>query len=308
MISLLRFYLPGKGARLGCRLDETVYDVTALDGSLASWLKASVGRIPQAIADLTAHAAQAPTSLRIPFSQLDEASAAGMASKLARGGEAYLLPPVDYQEVWAAGVTYERSRLARQAEAVDGGDVYARAYAAGRPEVFYKAASRHVVGPYDHVGIRSDSAWSVPEPELAVVLNPQLQVVGFTVGNDMSSRDIEGANPLYLPQAKIYTASCALGPEIVLLPSREWPDATISMEVRRGGSVEFRGEVHTQRIRRSIPDLLSYLGRCYTFPEGVVLLSGTGIVPPDDFKLEPDDLIDILIDGIGRLINPVKVV
>ncbi|MCY4024314.1 MAG: fumarylacetoacetate hydrolase family protein, partial [Anaerolineaceae bacterium] len=158
------------------------------------------------------------------------------------------------------------------------------------------------------VGIRSDASWSVPEPELGVVYNPAMEAVGFTVGNDMSSRDIEGANPLYLPQAKMFTASCALGPGIALQATEDWPDAQIRMRIEREGAEVFRGSIHTSRIRRRIPELGDFLGRSYNLPRGAVLLTGTAIVPPADFTLVAGDVIVIGIDGIGELMNIAKVV
>jgi 2-dehydro-3-deoxy-D-arabinonate dehydratase len=205
-------------------------------------------------------------------------------------------------------VTYERSRQARQEEALDGGDIYARVYGAERPELFFKAQGRHVVGPHEAVGIRADSRWSVPEPELAVVFNSALEAVGFAVGNDMSSRDIEGANPLYLPQAKIYTASCALGPGIVLAAASDWPVAAIRLCIHRAEKSVFEGETHTARLRRPLAELAQYLGRSNRFPDGVVLFTGTGIVPPPDFTLAAGDMVEITVDGIGTLTNPVQVV
>jgi 2-dehydro-3-deoxy-D-arabinonate dehydratase len=158
------------------------------------------------------------------------------------------------------------------------------------------------------VGIRADATWSVPEPELGLVINPAMQVVGFAVGNDMSSRDIEGENPLYLPQAKIYTGACAIGPGLVLSPADTWPPLTIRLEIRRAGAVVFDGEVHTDRIHRRIGELVEYLGRSNTFPDGVVLLTGTGIVPPTDFSLQAGDVVQISMGAIGTLTNPVMVV
>lgn len=268
--------------RLGVCDGEQVADISAQYPTLAAWLRASVGRVEEAIREL-------------------------------EGLEATIVPqkwlaPVDEQEIWAAGVTYERSRAARQEEAVDGGDIYARVYQAERPELFFKAQGRNVVGPDGEVGIRADASWSVPEPELAVIANPAMEVVGFTVGNDMSSRDIEGANPLYLPQAKVYTASCALGPKIVLRAGNEWPDTSIRITIWRGKAAVFEGEVHTSRIHRRIRELLDYLGRSNAFPQGVVLLTGTGIVPPNDFTLAAGDRVQITIDGIGTLSNTVKIV
>jgi 2-dehydro-3-deoxy-D-arabinonate dehydratase len=212
---------------------------------------------------------------------------------------------VDTQDVWASGVTYARSRSARQEEAVDGGDIYARVYAAERPELFFKAQGARVVGPLDTVGIRADAAWNVPEPELTLLLNPALEVVGYTAGNDMSSRDIEGANPLYLPQAKVYNRSCALGPGVALMPLAAWPDTSIGVTVARDGVAVFADAVHTQRIHRTLAELVAYLGRSSSYPDGAALLTGTGIVPPNDFTLQPGDIVTVTIDGVGALVNTV---
>ena len=212
---------------------------------------------------------------------------------------------MDEQEIWAAGVTYKRSREARREESADGGDVYARVYDAERPEIFFKASSKNTVGHLDAVGIRRDSRWNVPEPELVLVVNPAMEMLGFTIGNDMSSRDIEGANPLYLPQAKVYTASCAIGPGILLAPSSEWLDTTIRLAISRGGHDIFNGAISTDQIKRRIPELIDYLGRSNTYPGGAMLLTGTGIVPPADFTLQADDIVTISIDGIGSLQNRV---
>ncbi|MDE0610181.1 MAG: fumarylacetoacetate hydrolase family protein [Anaerolineaceae bacterium] len=287
---LLRVDDPEQGPRYVLQDGETVSDVHDAIGSLADWLTGSVGRAAEAIDGLREQAAVAET--RWP-----------------RGEFALpLLAPVDEQEVWAAGVTYEDSRKARQEEAVDGGDVYARVYVAERPEIFFKAQAWRVIGPGGEVGIRSDASWSVPEPELGVVYNPAMEAVGFTVGNDMSSRDIEGANPLYLPQAKMFTASCALGPGIALRATEYWPDAQIRMRIEREGGEVFRGSIHTSRIRRRIPELGDFLGRSYSLPKGAVLLTGTAIVPPPDFTLVAGDVIVIGIDGIGELMNVARVV
>jgi len=198
------------------------------------------------------------------------------------GNTPHLLAPIDRQEVWAAGVTYLRSREARERESEEA-DVYSRVYDAPRPEIFFKATPHRVAGPYAPVCVRSDSGWSVPEPELALVLNSDLQLVGYTIGNDMSARDIEGANPLYLPQAKVYTGCCALGPTIVL--ATEVPPLEIECAIRRSEEVVFEGRISTDQFKRSYAELIEYLGRDNSFPEGVVLLTGTGIVPPDDFTL-----------------------
>ncbi len=299
MTVLVRYYRSGKGAGLGLLIDGVIHDVSSDYPSLTVLLEDSIGGVAEAIASLEAAAQESDT--KTPLDQLQPLNHPQAGFNW--------LPPIEHsQEVWAAGVTYERSRAARQEEAIDGGDVYARVYAAQRPELFFKARGHHVVGHLAEVGIRSDAAWSVPEPELAILFNSALEVVGFTVGNDMSSRDIEGENPLYLPQAKVYTAACALGPGIVLSPSTEFPQATIRVEIERAGQAAFTGDVHTARIKRTISELASYLGRCNTYPDGVFLLTGTGIVPPSDFTLAAGDVITIEIEGIGTLRNPVKVV
>jgi 2-dehydro-3-deoxy-D-arabinonate dehydratase len=217
-----------------------------------------------------------------------------------------LLPPVDEQEVWAAGVTYAWSKEARVREARSK-EVYVRVYEAERPEIFFKSTAPKVVGPNDWIGLRGDSGWNVPEPELALVLNPRMQIVGYTVGNDVSSRDIEGENPLYLPQAKIYRHSCALGPAIVL--SGEDVDANhlaVRLTISRGGVPAFEGQTNTARMHRSLTNLIGYLARYNDFAPGVVLLTGTGIVPPDDFSLHDGDEVVIEIKGIGLLRNGVR--
>ncbi len=221
-----------------------------------------------------------------------------------------LLPPVDQQEVWAAGVTYLRSKKAREEEAAaaGGGTFYDRVYTAPRPELFFKATPARVVGPGQPVRVRRDSRWSVPEPELALVVSPDLRIVGYTIGNDMSARDIEGENPLYLPQAKVYKQSCALGPCITLasaLPPRE--QVGIRLRVERGGGVAFEGATGLDRMARKLEELVDWLGRENEFPHGAILLTGTGIVPPDEFTLQHGDLVTIAIDGIGELRNPVVI-
>ncbi|MBX3081453.1 MAG: fumarylacetoacetate hydrolase family protein [Anaerolineae bacterium] len=216
--------------------------------------------------------------------------------------------PVGRQEIWAAGVTYKRSEEARELES-NNSTIYSRVYNATRPELFFKAMGYDALGMGQPVGIRFDARWSVPEPELVVVMNAHMEVVGFTIGNDMSSRDIEGENPLYLPQAKVYEASCALGPRIWLQPGRTtWPEAKIEMEIERAGKVVFGGETSTAAIHRPLAELIEYLGRCKRFPYGAMLFTGTGIVPPDDFGLAEGDQVRIRIDPIGELVNTVRVV
>ncbi len=214
--------------------------------------------------------------------------------------------PVEPPEVWGAGVTYERSRDARMAESDDAKDLYLLVYEAERPELFLKdAGCRRTVGPGEPLGVRSDSAWNVPEPEIAVVLGEGGAPAGLTIGNDVSSRDIEGANPLYLPQAKIFAGACALGPAI-LVPD-DW-EAPLEIQMRisdPGGSEVFSGETSTDRMRRTFPELVEWLLRANPVPAGSVLLTGTGLVPPDDFTLEPGHVVEIHVPGIGTLTNPV---
>jgi len=217
------------------------------------------------------------------------------------------LAPLESQEVWAAGVTYLRSRDARMDEARDtGGDTfYDRVYVADRPELFFKATPHRVVGDGAEVRIRRDSRWSVPEPEVALAINAHGAIFGYTIGNDMSSRDIEGENPLYLPQAKVYRGSCALGPGLVVrhpLP----PDTTIRLEITRGGAPVFTGETALDRMKRQFPELAEWLFREDAFPHGCYLLTGTGVVPPNDFTLAPGDRIRIAIAGLGSLHNTVS--
>jgi 2-dehydro-3-deoxy-D-arabinonate dehydratase len=221
--------------------------------------------------------------------------------------ELTLLAPVDAQEVWAAGVTYRRSQEARERESAGAARFYDLVYTASRPELFFKATPHRVVGPGGRVRVRRDSRWSVPEPELALVLSPHLRLVGYTIGNDMSARDIEGENPLYLPQAKVYDHACALGPVITLCDSMPpLARVTIRLVIERGGQRVFEGSTDLSAMARPLPDLIDWLGRDNSFPNGVVLLTGTGIVPPDEFALAAGDGVHIDISGIGRLTNVVE--
>jgi 2-dehydro-3-deoxy-D-arabinonate dehydratase len=218
-----------------------------------------------------------------------------------------LLAPIGSQEVWAAGVTYFRSRNARMEESksAGGGDFYDRVYNATRPELFFKSTPHRVVGPGAKVAIRDDASWSVPEPELTLLVTPRGKIAGYTIGNDMSSRDIEGENPLYLPQAKVYDRSCALGP-CLLIRDEPLPDATeIALEIRRDDAVAFSGATTLQAMKRKPEELVKYLYRNNSFPQGCFLLTGTGVVPPDSFTLKPGDEIRITIPPIGTLVNVV---
>ena len=218
-----------------------------------------------------------------------------------------LRAPLQSQEVWAAGVTYLRSRTARMEEAklAGGGTFYDRVYEADRPELFFKATPHRVAAPGTPVRIRTDGTWNVPEPELTLAINSGGRIFGFTIGNDMSSRDIEGENPLYLPQAKVYDRSAALGPCIVITDTLPGPDVSISLEIRRDGGIGFSGETTVGRIKRPLPSLADWLFRENSFPHGCFLMTGTGIVPPDAFTLRRGDEIRITIPPVGTLINHV---
>jgi 2-dehydro-3-deoxy-D-arabinonate dehydratase len=242
-----------------------------------------------------------------PVAQLQQAVQRGLP-RLA-WSEARLLAPVERQEVWAAGVTYLRSKTARMEESDFSATAYDRVYEAERPEIFFKSLAEKVVGQNEPVGIRADANWNVPEPELALVFNSRGRIVGHTIGNDMSSRDIEGENLLYLPQAKTYHRSCALGPWISLgateAAAREWK---IRIAINRNGAAAFSGETSVAQLKRGFEELGGFLFRSQVFPHGVVLLTGTGLVPPDGFTLQEKDVVEIEISGVGQLCNPVVVV
>ncbi len=217
-------------------------------------------------------------------------------------------PPIGAQEVWACGVTYLRSRDARRVESEEaGGDVfYDLVYDADRPEIFFKATPHRVVGPGGGIRIRRDSTWNVPEPELTLAVSSSGRIFGHTIGNDVSSRSIEGENPLYIPQAKVYDGCAALGPRLVLGPP-PGVDTTIALTIVRHDSTVFEGETSVGRIKRSFDELVEYLFRDNSFPNGVYVMTGTGIVPGDDFTLQPGDEVSIVIDGVGTLTNRVVV-
>jgi len=257
-----------------------------------------------------------PAGITRMFPLLESEDALAQLNRLARHKLPHLalsaielLAPVEDQEVWAAGVTYLRSKKARMEESDSSASAYDKVYAAERPEIFFKSLPGKVVGSGDAVGIRRDAKWNVPEPELALVINSRGKIVGHTVGNDMSSRDIEGENLLYLPQAKIYTRSCALGPCIRLGASeaqaREW---TIKIEIKRAGQIVFAGETSAGNMKRTFEELAGYLFRSQTFTGGAILLTGTGVVPPDTFTLREKDVIEIEVSEIGLLKNSVVVV
>ena len=218
-----------------------------------------------------------------------------------------ILAPIGSQEVWAAGVTYYRSRSARMEEskAASGGDFYDRVYNAERPELFFKGTAHRVVGAGGKVAIRSDARWSVPEPELVLLVSPRGKITGYTIGNDMSSRDIEGENPLYLPQAKVYDRSCALGPCLLISEEPLPAETEIRIEIERAEKIAFSGATSLAEMKRKPQELVGYLYRCNSFPHGCFLFTGTGIVPPDSFTLQTGDEIRITIPPIGSLVNEV---
>ncbi len=221
-------------------------------------------------------------------------------------GTVKFLAPIDSQEVWAAGVTYKRSQVARMEESESGASHYDKVYTAPRPELFFKGNARHCSGPGEPVRVRQDSRWTVPEPEFTLVVSPTGKLVGYTIGNDMSARDIEGENPLYLPQAKVYNQCCGLGPCVLLADQSLNRDATkVILTIHRAGRQAFRGETHLGMIVRGFEELIGWLIRENDLPDGAFLLTGTGVVPPDDFTLEDGDSVSIEITGVGTLTNPV---
>ena len=241
--------------------------------------------------------------LRAGVDGLARAIASPTMEDVTPGEVAAVLAPVDTQEVWAAGVTYRRSRDARKDES-QVADVYDLVYVADRPELFFKAPAWRVVAPGEPIGVRSDSPWNVPEPELGLVLAADGTIAGWVIGNDVSSRTIEGENPLYLPQAKVYDRSCALGPCLVPRAALDGPLA-VRLRIERDGVVAFDGATSTAEIVRAFDDLAAALFEALTFPDGAILLTGTGIVPDASFSLSPGDVVDIAIEGLGRLRNPV---
>lgn len=249
------------------------------------------------------------TRLRASLSEVLHAADPAAALAAADTGERLAftpLAPIDRQEVWAAGVTYKRSKVAREEESAGAAQFYDKVYSADRPELFLKSTPERVVGPGGNIRVRRDGRWNVPEPELGLVVSPDLRIVGYTIGNDVSSRDIEGENPLYLPQAKIYDGACAVGP-VVTLAAAMPPLASVGIRlvIRRGGAVAFDGSTSAGQLNRTVESLVAWLGREYSLPHGAVLLTGTGIVPPDEFSLQVGDVVDITIDGVGTLSNPV---
>lgn len=296
---VVTFWIPGAGPRLGLIQGERVYDLTAADpvrcASLPVLLAEAgrAGSTPAAfLGALMPNLLGRAPSLR--FTDLDVPPAPDRTHLLA--------PPV--VEVWAAGVTYLRSREARVGESAVP-DVYSRVYEADRPELFFKATGPRVTGPNGTLNLRSDAHWNVPEPELGLVLDGTGQIVGYTIGNDLSARDIEGVNPLYLPQAKIWRGACAIGPAVLLADAA--PTAfSIRLTIRRAAAVAYEGEISTAQMKRSFTELTAFLVRDNELFAPTVLLTGTGLVPPDSFTLQGGDVADITIPGIGTLRNPIE--
>ncbi len=290
-----RFWVPGRGPRLGVCEGDSVHELADPGGTPLDSLEGLVDRARRA-GTSAPEAARKTLGVGQTYSYRD-------LDRTPDPKKAHLLLPVVPPEVWAAGVTYERSREARLAETTTIG-IYDKVYEAERPELFFKATASRCVGPNAPVGVRIDSRWTVPEPELGVVLDAGGEILGYTLGNDMSARDIEGENPLYLPQTKIYRACCSLGPVVLLSEEPVERSLTLWCRIERRGREVFRGQVSTARLRRPISELVAYLCRANDVPPMTVLLTGTGIVPPDEFACEEGDLIEIGADEIGVLRNP----
>ena len=293
--ALCCFYSPGVGTRLGGVYAGRVVDLSAREPALCASLAALLSAPTGAVDDvLRRYAGAAPD---FEYAALDRAPAPDVP---------HLLAPIDAQEVWAAGVTYTRSREARMGESEASADVYARVYDAERPELFFKATAARVAGPNATVVARSDAAWTVPEPELTLLLDARLAVAGYTIGDDLTARDIEGQNPLYLPQAKIYDRGCALGPLVVPAGALDPYALDIRCEIRRQGRTLYEATTNTSALHRRLDTLVVYLSRHNHFPTGAYLMTGTGIVPPDDVALRSGDAIAVTIGGLGTLRNVVE--
>jgi 2-dehydro-3-deoxy-D-arabinonate dehydratase len=285
----MRYYrLPGEeGPRVVARDGDTAHDLASADPQFSSF---------RALARTAAGADE--TIDAVAERRLDEAEEVDIGELESAGR------PLVAEEVWAAGVTYLISEEAREAESEESADMYRKVYGADRPEIFFKATPSRTVGPNDDVGVRADSEWDTPEPELGIVLY-RGEIIGFTIGNDMSSRSIEGENPLYLPQAKVYDKCCSVGPAVVSAEDVDPHDLEISVEIEREGEVVFSDATDTGQMKRSVEELTRYLTQHNAVPELSVLLTGTSLVPPDEFTLLPGDYVSIEIEDIGTLGNPV---
>ncbi|MFQ6126006.1 MAG: fumarylacetoacetate hydrolase family protein [Candidatus Heimdallarchaeota archaeon] len=293
-------YKSDKGLCIGLWEENEIIDLTQLDTlHFKSFIDLAINAYEKkvSIEDLIKNAMEASSGDldTYQYNELDKSS-----------GSKRLVVPIDPPEVWGCGVTYKRSRAAREFETGVKG-IYDLVYDSERPEIFFKGTASRCVGPNENIGLRGDSHWSVPEPELAFILGPKQKLVGFTGGNDVSARDIEGENPLYLPQAKIFAGCCALGPSIVTVEEvGTEPKLEIECEIFRLEKRVFKGSTNTAMMKRSIKELKSYLCRYNPIPAGSVCLTGTGIVPPDDFSLEEGDMVEISIEKIGKLRNRVE--
>lgn len=298
-MKLVHYHQPGVGPTWGLMEYDLVHPLATDLGGGGAFL-ASLLQLPDPLAALAQSYGKAQRRGNVKFEDLVHAPLSQDVP--------HLLAPLDLQEVWAAGVTYQRSKVARMEESVGAARFYDAVYDADRPELFLKATPSRVSGPNGPVRIRRDAEWNVPEPEIALLFTPEMDLVGYTIGNDMSSRDIEGENPLYLPQAKVYHQACALGPVIALASSAgEEPSLKfeIRLEIRRDGAVVYSGQTDTGQMKRQFGELLEWLGRDNIFPHGGFLLTGTGLVPGDDFTLQAGDEVLITADEIGTLRNVV---
>ncbi|MFN3651225.1 MAG: fumarylacetoacetate hydrolase family protein [Armatimonadota bacterium] len=296
-MKLVHYHVPGQGGTWGLAEDDSVYPLATDAGSGGAFL-ASLLQWPDPVRLLTETFDTLRGGAAVSLVELSAAAA--------HPGVAHLLPPIDQQEVWAAGVTYLRSKVARMEESEGAARFYDLVYDAERPELFLKATPSRVSGQNGPVRIRTDARWNVPEPEVGLLLTPAMKCVGYTVGNDMSSRDIEGENPLYLPQAKVYRDCCALGPVIWLEPEApEHRELEIHLAIERGNELVFSGETSTAQMKRKFAELAGWLGKDNHFPQGAVLLTGTGLVPSDEFTLQPGDVVAISVPQIGTLMNTV---
>ena len=292
-VLLARLTLPDTGPAWGVLADDRI-EIVATDAGTNGGFLASLLQLERPARTLLERRRGAQTL-----------KAAEVMAAAPRTAAPHLLPPLDLQEVWAAGVTYERSRAARMEETEGGQTFYDKVYTAERPELFFKGAASRVSGHNGPIRIRRDASWNVPEPEIAVLVGAHGNIAGYTVGNDVSSRDIEGENPLYLPQAKIYRESCALGPVVWLTDDESAPVFDIAITIQRRGAAVYEGKISTSAMRRSFADLADWLFRDNPFPSGAYLLTGTGLVPEAGFSLAPEDRVSITVPRIGTLSNHV---
>jgi 2-dehydro-3-deoxy-D-arabinonate dehydratase len=296
---LVRFYVPGRGVRVGVVGDGDIVDVSEIGRRRISTILQLFRAAERDGTNVEGYIMRRIGRRRIKryaYSELDTNPSRSRP---------HLVLPIDPPEVWGAGVTYTISRDAREFETKAHG-IYAMVYQAERPELFLKATKGRCVGPRQPICIRSDSRWTVPEPELCFIVGFKGEIIGYTGGNDVSARDIEGENPLYLPQAKIFKGSCSIGPAIITSDEMDNPsNVGIRMEIQREGQVIYQGETSTSKMKRSVYELLKYLIKDNPIQAGTVCMTGTGIVPPDDFTLRDGDIVKITFDRIGSLVNPV---